>query len=127
MSEYVQHDFQYNKTHKLVPKGWGYELWITNNSNYCGKLLKIIKGKKLSWHYHKVKDEVMFCQSGRVKIIYGWNSDIGIATQIILEKGESFHIPRELIHRIEAIEDSEILEFSTQHFDEDSYRVEKGD
>lgn len=127
MSEYVQHDFQYNKTHKLVPKGWGYELWITNNSNYCGKLLKIIKGKKLSWHYHKVKDEVMFCQSGRVKIIYGWNSDIGIATQITLEKGESFHIPRELIHRIEAIEDSEIFEFSTQHFDEDSYRVEKGD
>ena len=29
--------------------------------------------------------------------------------------------------RIEAIEDSEIFEFSTTHYDEDSYRVIKGD
>jgi quercetin dioxygenase-like cupin family protein len=127
MSEYTQDTYQHNKTHKLVPKGWGYELWITNNHNYCGKLLKIIKGKKLSWHYHVVKDEVMFCQSGRVKITYGWGNDINLASVIFLEKGESFHIPRNLVHRIEAMEDSEIFEFSTQHFDEDSYRVEKGD
>jgi quercetin dioxygenase-like cupin family protein len=127
MSAYSQHDYQHNKSHILVPKGWGYELWITNNHNYCGKLLKIIKGKKLSWHYHIVKDEVMFCQSGRVKIIYGWDKDMSLADDIILEKGESFHIPRELVHRIEAIEDSEIFEFSTTHHDEDSYRVIKGD
>lgn len=127
MSEYYEHDFQHNKIHKLVPKGWGYELWITNNHKYCGKLLKIIKGKKLSWHYHTVKDEVMFCQSGRVKITYGWSKDINLAAVIYLEQGESFHIPRDLVHRIEALQDSEIFEFSTQHFDEDSYRVEKGD
>lgn len=127
MSEYREHDFQHNKKHKLVPKGWGYEIWITNNYKYCGKLLKIVKGRKLSWHYHLVKDEVMFCQSGRVKIVFGWDKDINKAEDIILEKGESFHIPRQLIHRIEAFEDSEIFEFSTQHFDEDSYRVEKGD
>ena len=127
MSAYSQHDYQHNKSHILVPKGWGSELWITNNHNYCGKLLKIIKAKKLSWHYHLVKDEVMFCQSGRVKITYGWDKDMSLADDIILEKGESFHIPRELVHRIEAIEDSEIFEFSTTHHDEDSYRVIKGD
>jgi hypothetical protein len=26
-----------------------------------------------------------------------------------------------------AIEDTELFEFSTQHFDSDSYRIEKGD
>jgi mannose-6-phosphate isomerase-like protein (cupin superfamily) len=127
MSKYIEEDFQHNKTHHFVPKGWGYELWITNNHRYCGKLLKIIKGKKLSWHYHVIKDEVMFCQSGEVKITYGWDNDISRAQEVFLKKGESFHIPRKLVHRIEAIEDSEIFEFSTQHFDEDSYRVEKGD
>ena len=99
----------------------------STNIQICGKLLKIIKGKKLSWHYHIVKDEVMFCQSGRVKITYGWDKDMSLADDIILEKGESFHIPRELVHRIEAVEGSEIIEFSTTHHDEDSYRVIKGD
>jgi hypothetical protein len=127
MSAYSEKEFNYNRTHTFIPKGWGYELWITNNHNYCGKILKIMKGKKLSWHYHNVKDEVMFCQSGKVKIIFGWEQDITRAQEIILEKGESFHIPRELVHRIVGIEDSEIFEFSTEHFDSDSIRVEKGD
>ena len=28
---------------KIVPKGWGYEKWICNTEEYCGKLLHIIK------------------------------------------------------------------------------------
>ena len=43
---------------KFVSKGWGYEKWIANSPSYCGKLLFIAKGKKCSWHYHKLKDEV---------------------------------------------------------------------
>ena len=42
---------------KHVPKGWGYEKWITNNEKYCGKLLYFNKGKKCSWHYHEIKEE----------------------------------------------------------------------
>ena len=37
---------------KYVPKGWGYEKWIANSEDYCGKLLYIVKDKKCSWHYH---------------------------------------------------------------------------
>ena len=29
--------------------------------------------------------------------------------------------------QMEALEDTELFEFSTQHFDEDSHRIEKGD
>lgn len=114
-------------THKFVPKGWGFERWITNNEKYCGKLLFVAKGKKLSWHYHKIKDEVMYLQSGFIKIQFGWDEDINKAELVLLHPGESFHIPTGLIHRIEGIEDSNVFEFSTQHFDSDSYRLISGD
>ena len=51
---------------KHVPKGWGYEKWIVNNEKYCGKLLFFEKGKKCSWHYHKLKHETFYLHSGRI-------------------------------------------------------------
>ena len=87
----------------FVPKGWGFEKWIVNNEEYCGKLLYFVKGKRCSWHYHEIKDEVFYIQSGKILVKY---SD---GDQMI------------------ALEDTELFEFSTQHFDEDSYRIEKGD
>ena len=64
---------------------------------------------------------------GKIKIFYGWGRDIDKANVTILEKGDNFHIPTGLNHRMEAIEDTELFEFSTQHFDEDSIRIIKGD
>ena len=38
---------------KRVEKKWGYELWIHNDSQYCGKLLVFNNsGDKFSMHYH---------------------------------------------------------------------------
>lgn len=111
----------------LVPKGWGFEKWITNNDLYCGKLLYFVKGKKCSWHYHKLKDEVFYIQSGKLLVRYGFDTDKTVANEILLERGDSFHVKPYLIHQMTALEDTEMFEFSTQHFDEDSYRVEKGD
>lgn len=110
-----------------VPKGWGFEKWIVNNERYCGKLLYFVKDRKCSWHYHKIKDETFYIQSGKIKLYYGYNEDIKSAKTIILSKGDHFHIPIGLIHQMFALEDTELFEFSTQHFDEDSYRIEKGD
>ncbi len=28
---------------KFVPKGWGFEKWIVNCEEYCGKLLYLVK------------------------------------------------------------------------------------
>jgi mannose-6-phosphate isomerase-like protein (cupin superfamily) len=50
---------------KHVDKGWGYEKWIVNKEEYCGKLLFFNKDKRCSWHYHKIKDEVFYLQSGK--------------------------------------------------------------
>ena len=111
----------------FVPKGWGFEKWIVNTEEYCGKLLYFVKGKKCSWHYHKLKDETFYIQSGKILLKYSDNDDISDAKEIILNKGDKFHIYRQLRHQMFALEDTELFEFSTQHFDEDSYRLEKGD
>ena len=112
---------------KFVPKGWGYEKWIVNNEMYCGKLLFFEKGKKCSWHYHKIKDETFYLQSGKILLYYGDTDNIDEAKTAILESGDKFHIYCGLRHQMVAIEPSELFEFSTQHFEHDSYRVIKGD
>ncbi len=112
---------------KYVPKGWGYEKWIVNKKEYCGKLLYFRKDHKCSWHYHEIKDEVFYLQSGKMIVRYGESDDIDKAEEILLEPGMSFYVYPELRHQMEAIEDCELFEFSTEHFDSDSYRVIKGD
>jgi len=112
---------------KFVSKGWGFERWIVNNEEYCGKLLYLTKGKRCSWHYHILKDEVFYVQSGRVKVLYSDEEDRDSAKEIILEAGDNFHVYRGLKHQIIALMDTELFEFSTQHFDSDSHRIIKGD
>lgn len=111
----------------FVPKGWGFEKWIVNTEEYCGKLLYFAKGKKCSWHYHKLKDETFYIQSGKVLLKYSDSDDISDAKELILNKGDKFHIYRQLRHQMFALEDTELFEFSTQHFDSDSHRLERGD
>jgi quercetin dioxygenase-like cupin family protein len=111
----------------FVPKGWGFEKWIVNSPEYCGKLLYFVKGRRCSWHYHKLKDEVFYIQSGKVLLKYGENDDLSRASELILTPGERFHVTRGLRHQIIALEDTEVFEFSTQHFDSDSYAIAKGD
>jgi len=54
------------KSPKKVIKNWGYELWIHNDQQYCGKLLVFPKeGSNFSMHYHMIKNETWLIQSGR--------------------------------------------------------------
>lgn len=112
---------------KFVKKGWGHEIWIVNKKEYCGKLLFFEKGKKCSWHHHVLKDEVFYLQSGKLLVRYSTYDDLEKAEELILLPGENFYIYPGLRHQMEALEDSELFEFSTEHFDSDSYRIIKGD
>lgn len=94
---------------------------------YCGKLLFIEKNKRCSWHYHKLKDETFYLQSGLISLYYGYDDDIGKAEFLVLEPGDKFHVPVGLKHQMVALQDSELFEFSTQHFDSDSIRIHRGD
>ena len=112
---------------KIVPKGWGYEKWICNTEEYCGKLLHIIKGKQCSWHYHKLKDETFYLQEGKLLVKYSDDDDRDNAKELVMGQGDKFHVYRGLRHQMFALEDTDLFEFSTEHFDSDSYRIMKGD
>jgi mannose-6-phosphate isomerase-like protein (cupin superfamily) len=111
----------------IVPKGWGHEKWIVNNEKYCGKLLWFESGKKCSWHYHKLKKETFFIQSGLIEVAFSYEDSLQKASKIILSLGDSFEVPVGLRHQMKALKETELFEFSTQHFEDDSYRLEKGD
>ena len=74
-----------------------------------------------------IKDEVFYLQSGKLLDKFSQDDDLENAEEIVLEPGQNFYIYPGLRHQMIALEDSELFEFSTQHFDEDSYRVIKGD
>ena len=118
-----------NKTSGItfVEKGWGYEKWIVNKKEYCGKLLFFHQGKRCSWHYHKLKDEVFYLQSGELIVKFSDQNDIEKAEELILKPGDNFYVYPGLRHQMIALEPSQLFEFSTEHFDSDSYRVIKGD
>ena len=109
------------------PKGWGYELWLHNDEKYCGKLLFFEKGKGCSFHYHKNKSETFYLQSGMILLKYSYGDTLDDAAEVILTSGDTFEVPIMLRHRMFALKDSELFEFSTQHFEDDSYRIVKGD
>jgi len=100
---------------KKVKKAWGSEEWIVNNEHYCGKILNLKKGYRCSLHYHKLKDETFYILEGIVKMEVG-------DRELIMKPKESIHILPGMSHRFTGLKDSKIIEFSTQHFEEDSYR-----
>jgi mannose-6-phosphate isomerase-like protein (cupin superfamily) len=109
-----------------VEKGWGHEIIFANSPEYCGKLLVFKKDKRFSLHYHIKKDETWYVAEGRFECTL-LDGEMGGAREFILEKGDSLHISRGMPHQLRALEDSTVFEVSTQHFDEDSYRIQKGD
>ena len=99
-------------------KVWGSELWMCNTEKYCGKILTLKKGFCCSRHYHKLKDETFYILEGKVLMEFGKT----IKTML---PGEVVHIKPNTIHRFIGLEDSKIIEISTQHFEDDSYRLTK--
>lgn len=105
---------------KFVPKSWGNEIWIVNNDLYCGKKLYINKGKNCSFHYHEIKDEFLYVESGKILMIY---EDFKKLSILEMPAGFGFRVTPYLKHQMYAIEESVILEFSTFHSDSDSIRI----
>lgn len=111
---------------ELVEKGWGKEIIFVNNDDYCGKLLCFEKGKKFSMHYHLLKKETWYVSKGKFILIWVDTAN-GTTYSEYLNKGDVITNERGEPHQLIALEDAEILEVSTKHFDDDSYRMWKGD
>lgn len=112
---------------RVVPKGWGREVWIVNGGLYCGKILEIDKGKRCSLHFHKLKTESFYLRAGRLTIRVKEVPESEVIEEFELNAGDCMDVPPGLVHQMEALEDAELYEFSTQHFDTDSHRLVRGD
>ena len=70
---------------------------------------------------------MFYIQSGKILVKYSDGDALENAQEVVLSPGDNFHVSIGLRHQMLALEDTELFEFSTQHFDEDSYRIQKGD
>lgn len=104
----------------FVSKRWGWELWPANNPKYCGKLIFIKQGHWLSYHHHSVKDEVLYVHQGQIDFTHDQHET---TETVVLSEGYGFHVTPGIIHQMYAHKDTLLIEFSTQHLDEDSYRT----
>ena len=96
---------------RIVDKPWGREVWYAHTDRYAGKVLEVDAGHILSLQKHVVKHETMLLQAGRVRFtlndeVFEWLP------------GEIVSIPPGNVHRMEALEDSVILEVSTPELDD---------
>jgi mannose-6-phosphate isomerase len=93
-----------------VEKPWGYELHWAKTDRYVGKVIHVNKGHALSLQYHNIKDETIFLLTG--KLLFEIEVD-GQLQQREMNPGDAVHITPKTVHRMTAIEDSDILEAST--------------
>jgi len=103
-----------------VEKPWGYELHWATTDRYVGKLIHVAKGHALSLQYHTLKDETIYLHSGR--LLFEIEVD-GTLEKRDMRPGERVHITPRTVHRMTAIEDSDIFEVSTPEL-QDVVRLE---
>lgn len=100
-----------------VDKPWGYELVWARTDRYVGKILHVTKGQILSLQYHHRKDETMHVLRGEL-ILRTRAQDETELDERPFRAGESVHIAPLLVHQIEAVEDTDVLEASTPELDD---------
>jgi mannose-6-phosphate isomerase-like protein (cupin superfamily) len=130
--------------------GWGYERWIANSELYCGKLLVLYRGLECSVHYHKNKHETFYIQEGLLKMRV-WEEPFEVpegcylvkheknrissdpkqfsvsCEEFLMRPGDRLVVPRFTPHQFVGVDPkTTIIEISTQHFEEDSYRIVRG-
>jgi mannose-6-phosphate isomerase len=99
-----------------VPKPWGSEQIWALTERYCGKVIRISAGKRLSLQRHERKEESLVVLRGTLRLHL--EDDEGIVRVLELGPGESAHVDTHRIHRFEAATDVELVEVSTPEIDD---------
>src|SRR5262249_16062455 len=77
---------------------------------YVGKLIHVNKGHALSLQYHNLKDETIYLHSGKLLFEIELNGEL---TKREMLPGEGVHVTPKTVHRMTAVEDSDIFEAAT--------------
>ena len=103
-----------------VDKPWGYELRWAKTDRYVGKVIHVEAGHALSLQYHNIKDETILVWSGRIQFEV---EEGGRRVAREMGPGDTVHVTPGTVHRMTAIEDTDIFEVSTPEL-EDVVRLE---
>jgi len=88
-----------------------------------GKLIHIRKGERTSLKYHKVKTEIFFVISGELKVTFGNSKTLKNPEKYpyqtkTLRPMEVLYVQSECPYRLEATEDSQVIEVGDRVADE---------
>jgi quercetin dioxygenase-like cupin family protein len=107
---YIVHYMDYNVINK-VGKPWGREIHFAVEDEYVGKILEVREGCRLSLQYHKKKKETMYVLKGSIRLtLDGETEVVGEGKSVTLNPGAR--------HRVEALQDTQIIEVSTSQLDD---------
>lgn len=101
---------------RRVDKPWGNELIWVLTDRYCGKIITIDAGRRLSLQRHEVKDESVYVLTGLLRLHL--EDEGGTIRAIDLGPGGTRRVPAGRRHRFEAIERTELVEISTPELDD---------
>ena len=107
----------------MVAKVWGREE-VMYNGAYAFKKLIFHHGGCGSKHFHRIKDETWWVASGVFTLVMT-DPKTGLESVRTLEQGDTARIPPCTPHQVRCIsvEGGMIIEASTHHNDNDTYRI----
>lgn len=102
---------------RIIKKPWGHEEIWAETDKYCGKILYIQAGQRLSLQYHEKKTETIRVMQGTLHLTL--QDSKGIIFDRKMSAGESYHVAPNTIHRFGAGEhDVVVIEVSTPELDD---------
>ena len=96
-----------------ISKPWGYEEVLAITPFYMAKLLFIQHGHMLSMQYHEEKTETLYVLYGKCRAFYGPSAEE--LERRVLNVHSVLHLPSGTVHRLEAIQNTLLVETSTPH------------
>jgi len=93
-------------------KPWGHEVvFAVVPDKYVGKIIHVKAGQSLSCQYHVKKHETITLLRGEALVEHGATPDNLRSDRF--SPGDTIHLPAGVVHRIEAVTDTVLIECST--------------
>lgn len=96
---------------QTLEREWGTEQFVCETKDYLVKILRMKAGTKGGFQKHILKDESFFLMEGEAWVEYDRGD--GEKVGVYMYPGETYHIPPQAPHRVEAITDCIFIEGST--------------